>query len=179
MTLRRLLPLVLGLCVAAAATTVVPMSVERLTRASTHVVRAKALQSWSQWDASHSRIFTYTRFALVKRLKGQLASTFVVKQMGGSAGGYTQHVAGVRPFTVGRESLLFLHPSDAADGSLVVTGLMQGNFRIMRSAAGEELASNGVPGVETFDPRTARLGSYAGTHNRLSEVESRVLAVRP
>lgn len=179
MTLRRVVPVLFALCLAAAATTVVPISLERLTRASTHVVRAKALQSWSAWDASHSRIFTYTRFALVKRLKGQAPSTFVVKQMGGSAGGYTQHVAGVRHFTVGEQSLLFLHPSDAGDGSLVVTGLMQGNFRIFRSTAGEEVVSNGVPGVETFDPRTGHLGSYAGSHRRLSEVESRVLAVRP
>lgn len=179
MTLRRVLPVLFALCLAAPATTVIPMSVDRLTRASTHVVRARALQSWSEWDASHSRIFTYTRFALVKHLKGRLPSTFVVKQMGGSAGGYTQHVAGVRAFALGQDSLLFLHPSEAADGSLVVTGLMQGNFRIFRSAAGEEVVSNGVPSVETFDPRTTRLGSYAGAHRKLSEVEARVLAVRP
>ena len=179
MTCRRLLLAVLVLGLAAAATTVVPMSVERLTRASSHVVRARAVRTWSAWDASHQRIFTYTRFALLKKLKGQAGDTFVVKQMGGSAGGYTQHVAGVRHFVVGEESLLFLHPSEAADGTLVVTGLMQGNFRIHRSAGGEAVVSNGIRGVETFDPATSRVGSYAGSRMRLDDLESQVMAVHP
>lgn len=174
----RILLVVLGLCLGASSTTVIPMSVERLTRASTDVVRARALASWSAWDSSHTRIFTYTRFALLERLKGRGASTFVVKQMGGSAGGYTQHVAGVRPFVTGEEALLFLHPSQAADGTLVVTGLMQGNFRVLRSPGGDRV-SNGVAGVNTFDPRTRRLGSYGGRSMTLSEAESRVLAVQP
>ncbi len=175
---RRILLVVLGLCLGASSTTVIPMSVERLTRASTDVVRARALASWSAWDAAHTRIFTYTRFAVLQRLKGRAASIFVVKQMGGSAGGYTQHVAGVRPFVSGEDSLLFLHPSQAADGTLVVTGLMQGNFRVTRSPSGD-MVSNGIPGVNTFDPRTRRLGAYGGTSMTLREAESRVLAVHP
>lgn len=171
--------LVLCLGLAAGATTVIPMSVERLTRASSEVVRARAVQSWSAWNSTHTRIFTYTRFALLQRLKGQTPSTFVVKQMGGSAGGYSQHVAGVRHFATGEETLLFLHPSQAADGTLVVTGLMQGNFRVTRSASGEPVVNNGVPGVHSFDPRSKQLASYSGSRMRLSEVESRVKAVRP
>ena len=179
MNCRRLFVFVLGLSLAAAATTVVPMSLERLTRASTQVVRARALASWSAWDASHQRIFTYTRFALLQRLKGDAASTFVVKQMGGSAGGYTQRVAGVRQFANGEESLLFLHPSQAGDGTLVVTGLMQGNFRVFRGAQGEALVSNGVPGVRSFDAAGSRVQPYAGTRMRWSDAESRILGVRP
>ncbi len=174
----RVLLAILALCLGAFSTTVIPMSVERLTRASTDVVRARALASWTAWDASHTRIFTYTRFAVLKRLKGRTASNFVIKQMGGSAGGYTQHVAGVRSFVSGEESLLFLHPSQAGDGTLVIVGLMQGNFRVLRSPAGDTV-SNGVPGVNTFDPRTHRLGSYGGSSMMLSDVESRVLAVHP
>ncbi len=179
MKTRRLVLLVLALSLAAAATTVVPMSIERLTRASTDVVQARALRSWSAWDRAHAHIFTYTSFALVKCLKGQTPSTFVVKQMGGSAGGYTQHVAGVRHFVAGEEALLFLHSSEAADGTLVVTGLMQGNFRISRSPGGEARVSNGIPGVSTFDPSTRHVGSYAGSQMTLRDVESRVAAVRP
>ena len=158
----------------AAATTVVPMSVERLTQASTDVVRAQAVETWSSWNAAHTQIFTYTRFSEAKRMKGARAATFIVKQMGGSAGGYTQHVAGVRHFLRGDEAVLFLRPSEAADGTYAVVGLMQGAFRVRRSAAGEPTVSNGVQGVETFDRASGKIGVYTGRTMRLSELESAV-----
>jgi hypothetical protein len=169
--------LVFVLVVAAAnATTVVPMSVERLTHASTDVVRAQAVESWSSWNAPHSQIFTYTRFSSLRRLKGTVGQTFVVKQMGGSAGGYTQHVAGVRYFQPGEEAVLFLHASEARD-AMVVTGVMQGNFHVTRRLQGEPVVSNGVPGVQTFDAHTSRFGTYTGRRIPLAELESRVQAV--
>src|SRR5690349_12729374 len=78
------------------ATTVFPMSVERLTDISSDVVVAHALKSWSAWNAQHTIIITYTQFAVDNRLKGNAGSTVTVKTPGGSAEGYSQHVAGVR-----------------------------------------------------------------------------------
>ena len=115
------------------ATTVTPMSIERLTHASTHVLVGQAGETWSEWNPQHTQIFTYTRFSVTKTLKGTASGTVVVKQMGGSAGGYEQKVAGVRLLRAGEQAVLFVHPSQAADGTVVVTGLMQGNFRIVRS----------------------------------------------
>ena len=57
------------------ATTIVPVSVERLTRESSHIVEARASQSWSQWNSQHSLIFTYTRFQVARTLKGQAPAT--------------------------------------------------------------------------------------------------------
>ena len=159
------------------ATTVIPMSVERLTHASTDVVRARAVESWSAWNSERTRIFTFTRFSSLRRLKGAVGPTFVVQQMGGSAGGYTQRVAGVRPFRPGEEAVLFLHPSEKGD-AMVVTGVMQGDFRVTRRLQGEATASNGVPDVRTFDARTRRVGAYTGSRMPLAELESRVLRVQ-
>src|SRR6478752_6176987 len=115
------------------ATTIVPVSVERLARESSHIVEAQASQSWSQWNPQHSLIFTYTRFQVARDLKGQAPTTIVVKQPGGSAEGYTQKVAGVRHWRSGDQAVLFLRPSQEMDGTLEITGLMQGNFLIYNS----------------------------------------------
>src|SRR5258705_4218168 len=97
--------------VSLSATTIVPVSVERLTRQSTHIVEAQASQSWSQWNPQHSLIFTYTQFQVARALKGQAPAMIVVKQPGGSAEGYTQKVAGVRHWRTGDQAVLFLRPS--------------------------------------------------------------------
>src|SRR5256885_5765036 len=56
------------------ATTVIPMSIEELTAAATHVVRGHVIESWSSWDTSHRLIYTYTRFQIDKPLKGTAPS---------------------------------------------------------------------------------------------------------
>src|SRR5712672_3652997 len=65
------------------ATTIVPMSVEDLTQASTHVVVAQALESRTEWNADKTIIFTITTFQVSESLKGQAPHTLVVRQMGG------------------------------------------------------------------------------------------------
>jgi hypothetical protein len=154
------------------ATTVVPMSVEELTAAADSVVEARALSSWSQWNPEHTIIFTYTQFQVIKTLKGSLPQQIVVKQPGGIVGAYGQRVPGVRQFQSGESTVLFLRPSAANDGSHVVVGLMQGNFRMYLAHNGERAVSNGVRGVSEFTDRSARV--YTGSAMTLQSLESRV-----
>ena len=161
------------------ATTIVPMSVEDLTRESSQVVDATAVESWAAWNSQHSMIFTFTRFAVSGRLKGQAPETVVVRQPGGSAGGYTTHVAGVRHWASGERAVLFLRPS-ATDGAMEVTGLMQGNFLVTRDAQGNESVSNGVPGVSAYQPASQQVSGYRGAEMKLSDLKTRVQkAVHP
>src|SRR5436305_73953 len=126
------------------ATTVIPMSIEELTAAATHVVRGHVIESWSAWDTSHRLIYTYTRFQMDKPLKGTAPSVVLVKQLGGTVGDMTLRVAGVHPWSNGESAVLFLRPSQEQDGTFSVVGLMQGDFRVRRSASGEMLADNGL-----------------------------------
>ncbi len=154
------------------ATSIVPMSVEQLTAAAQMVVEGRALEQWSQWGSSDHLIYTYTRFAVSSTLKGSAPHTIVVRQMGGTAGGYTQIVSGVRHWQPGDEAVLFLRPSVANDGSLAVVGLMQGNFRVVRAADGSVTAGNGVPSVSILKDGSA--ATFTGFHMPLSELEQRV-----
>jgi hypothetical protein len=151
------------------------MSVERLTHASSNVVMAHAEKSWTQWDNAHKLIFTYTRFHVSRNLKGTAPQEIVVKQMGGRSGAYEQKISGVRHWQDGEEAVLFAHPSQAADGTLVVTGLMQGNFRVLAAEPGkEQMVTNGVMGVDTFNPQQRTVEHFAGSRMPITRLESLV-----
>ena len=164
------------------ATTVFPMSVERLTDISSDVVVAHAVKSWSVWNAQHTIIVTYTQFAVDNRLKGSAGTTVTVKTPGGNAEGYTQHVAGVRPWSAGESSVLFLRPSQSGD-ALVVSGLIQGDFRIRRNTSGTPVADNGLEDgsvtpatedVQEFNPSSKSISPYLGHRMSLNELQQRV-----
>ena len=164
------------------ATTVFPMSVERLTDISSDVIVGHAVKSWSTWNAQHTIIVTYTQFAVDNRLKGSTAASVTVKTPGGSVDGYTQHVAGVRSWSAGESSVLFLRPSQSGD-ALVVSGLIQGDFRIRRSASGTLVADNGLgdgtvttatQSVQEFNPSSRSITPYLGHRMSLNELQQRV-----
>lgn len=172
--MKRALALMFLFCVAvAAATTVKPMSIEDLTSASSMIVEGQATQSWSAWNPQHTLIYTFTRVQVSKTLKGNSADTILIKQLGGSAEGYTQKVAGVNPLRTGDASVLFLRSSEARDGTMVIVGLMQGNFRIEReSASGATVVNNGVSDVH----QSSQTGvtEYRGAKLTLRQLEARV-----
>ena len=159
---------------AASATTIIPMSVEQLASRSTQVVRARAMQSWAAWNPQHTIIYTYTRFQVVKAFKGAPEQTVTVKQLGGRVGNTVQRVSGVRHFTGGEENFLFLQPSEDRDGTMIVTGLVQGNFRLYLTSTGQVAASNGVPEVSAVQAGTGAVSSYRGSAMTVDELESRI-----
>jgi hypothetical protein len=167
----------LGICLVfglASATTVIPMSVERLTEVSSHVVEGQAIETWSEWNAQHTQILTYTKFQVARALKGRSPAVVVVKQLGGTVGETTQKVYGVRYLRPGQETVLFLRPAEELDGTMVISGLMQGNFQVRTSASGEKLVSNGMPEVSAYSLATREISSYRGNTMRLDELRSRV-----
>lgn len=172
--MRRLFVLLAMLmAMAASATTVKPMTIEELTAAAPLVVEGQAAESWSAWNAQHSLIYTFTRVRVTKTLKGVPEETVLLKQMGGSANGYTQRVAGVNAMKPGDLSVLFLRPSEANDGTMVIVGLMQGNFRIAREATtGSTVVNNGVNDVHQSS--TQGVTRYRGAKMTLRQLEARV-----
>jgi hypothetical protein len=156
------------------ATTIIPLTVEQLAGKSSSVVRGRAMEIWTQWNPQHTLIYTYTRFQVVKSFKGASDQTITVKQIGGRVGNTVQKAAGVRHFTGGEEDILFLRPSEENDGALVVTGLVQGNFRLYRAVSGEIRATNGVPEVSTLQVGTGNFSAYRGSAMRVNELESRI-----
>lgn len=164
----------LGCAAAARATTVIPMSVEELTQAASHIVEAQAVSSRSAWNQQHTLIYTFTTFQVTRALKGAAAKTITIKQLGGSAEGYTQKVAGVHHAQAGEAALLFLRASAAGDGTYAIVGLVQGNFRMFRAGDGRIMVTNGISGAQAVERGTGRVAEFAGQPMTVSEAEARI-----
>ena len=145
-----------------------------MTQAASTIVEAHALNSWSAWNTQHTIIYTYTRVQVTNTLKGSPESYILVKQIGGAADGYAQHVEGVRQLQPGEDAVLFLYQNNSEPGTHVIVGLMQGQFRASRDKSGQVLVSNGVAGAEQLQYGAKRLTVYQGSAMRLTELESRV-----
>lgn len=158
----------------AVATTVIPMSVEKLAQSSSHVLEGAAIANWSEWNPQHNLIYTFTKFRVGNSWKGQAPSVIVVKQPGGTVGDTTERVYGVRYLRPGERSVLFLRPSDERDGTLIITGLVQGNFRVRTSQTGEQVVSNGAPEVTAYSVGNREVSTFTGNRMRLDELKARV-----
>jgi hypothetical protein len=73
----------------------------------------------------------------------------------------------------GDASVLFLRPSEAHDGTMVIVGLMQGNFHIEKEArSGAPVVNNGAGDVHLSS--AAGVTEYRGAKLTLRQLETRV-----
>jgi hypothetical protein len=174
-----LLLLLAVICVGlpALATTVVARSVEELAARSSHIVVGRAVRTWSQWNAEQRVVFTYTQFAVQRSLKGSAPATVTVKQLGGRANGVIQKVAGTRQLQAGEAAVLFLRTSAQHDGTMAVTSLMQGHFRLKKRADGETFVSNGISGASQLNRTEGTVSAYRGSEMTLKQLEERIRRV--
>lgn len=108
----------------ARATTLVQMDLDDLTSQSQTVVYGKIVSSRTEWDRSHSVIYTFYTVQPIQYLKGQLGSTFELQEMGGTLDGLTMKVPSAPEFKAGQEAVLFVW-TDPLGRNLVI-GMEQG-----------------------------------------------------
>jgi len=173
MNIRRGLLIGLALLCFASATTLVPMSIEDMTRASAKIAMAQAQDSWVEWNAEHTLMYTMTRFHSVRALKGSDEQEFIVRQIGGRDHGIEQKVAGVKQFQTGDVRVLFLRQSNERPGSYVVTGLIQGNLKVMHEV-NETFVQNDVSGITFYDPGKQANVPARNARMSLGELETRI-----
>lgn len=171
----RILAFMIAALAVVSATTVRPMPLDKLTREASVIVEGRAVQAWSAWNTQHTAIYTYTRITVSRSLKGGQPRTLLVKQPGGIKDGLKEVVFGVHHLQPGEDAVLFLTPSQENDGTHVIVGLMQGQFRVYRSASGVVHVSNGMPDVTAVDA-SGRITAFTGSHMTLQQLESRVQA---
>jgi hypothetical protein len=135
-----LLPLAVAIIsVPAGATTLVHMSLEQLSQASTDIVRGHVVYQESSWDAFHKLMLTVTQVAIEQRMKGQAPELIEIEQPGGKIGNVRLYVPGTVHFLPGAKYLLFVEPARTAPSRYLVVGMTQGAYRIYQDAAiGEE-----------------------------------------
>jgi hypothetical protein len=135
------------------ATTLMRMSIMKLSRSARAIVRARCVANETRWDAGE--IFTFTNFDVEENWKGSSPVRLTVRLIGGHAGALTSTVSGVPRFTPGEEVVLFLEPTAAGDYSVV--SWMQGTFRIERDlSTGNETITQDTEAFPVFDPASHR-----------------------
>jgi hypothetical protein len=121
----------------ARASTLVSMSLDQLTQASSDIVQAQVVNQVSRWNAAHTQILTITTMAVSQVFKGNTDSTVEIQQMGGTIGNMRVFVPGDITFQPLGDYVLFLEPAPESSRYRVV-GMTQGAYRVYRDAATHE-----------------------------------------
>lgn len=127
-----MLPLLLSLCGALQATTLVRYDLEGLTRAAKSVFVGTCRESHTELIGGQP--YTRLTFEVGEVVKGQTAATLEVCLPGGEYQGRRLELAGMPQFAPGEEVVLFLTEPDP-QGHPWPVGLGQGKFRVQRDAA--------------------------------------------
>jgi hypothetical protein len=152
-----------------AASTSIAVSLDALVLGSSAAAFVTPVTQNSRWEAG--RIFTYTDVHVDDLVAGEPAGdALTIRTMGGDVGHIGQVVEGEAVLTVGRPSLLFVHPAAAITPStasspaepgastFVVTGRAQGQFPVTLDSHGD-LRVRTSSGVGPTLPPRARLRS--------------------
>jgi len=121
----------------ARATTMVSMSLEQLTQASSDIVQARVVNQVSRWNDDHTQILTITTLEISQVLKGNASSTVEIQQLGGTVGNRRAFVAGDVNLQPQGEYVLFLEPVPETSRYHVV-GMTQGAYHVYQDAGTRE-----------------------------------------
>ncbi len=147
----------------ARATTLVRLSLEQLSMASSSIVQARVVSQESRWNAEHTRIFTYTKLAVSQSFKGSAASTVEIVQPGGAVGNLRVRVPGSAALRPDTEYILFLEPSKQ-NSNYVVVGMSQGAYRVYRDAKTHQVRVNLPLGKLYYQGDQGLSGNPPGTY---------------
>lgn len=113
------------------ATTVLPMSLQDLTKKASYIFHARAVSNRVEFDNLSQRVVTITRFNILQPIKGTTSDTYEIKQLGGHLPGskfyYVAH--GIPQFVVDEEYVVFL-PEKSRLGFSSPVGLGQGSVML-------------------------------------------------
>ena len=136
--------LILLLCsLQAAATSVLPVSLQRMATTAAIIFHGTAISNEVKLDQTSGRVAPYTTFKVNEVIKGDPGTTHTIKQIGGQLPGSNvrQLIHGVPQFAINQEYVIFL-PEASSMGFASPIGLSQGKFDI-RKLNGETMVNNG------------------------------------
>jgi hypothetical protein len=146
------------LAAASSATTLLRLTVEKMSVQAEMIVVGDVTEVKSQWNTAGTMIYTFVAVDVTQCIAGACGETVKIKQRGGSVGQWSMPIPGMPRFVVGQKVLLFLEKDpEGVPGYAYVLGMCQGMFLIAKDAkdgqsmavqqGGAALADVGVDGV--------------------------------
>ncbi|MBN1210648.1 MAG: hypothetical protein JXB05_37710 [Myxococcaceae bacterium] len=174
--LRALLAAALLLGLPAAATTMLRIDLPELSQTADTVVHGTVRRMESRWSGDRRRIVTDVEIEVTEALKGQVAGTVRLVQLGGTVGEIGQKVHGMATFKPGEEVVVFLNRQSSK--AFRVTGMSQGKYQVRRSADGRSALAvpEGTGEVLLLDPDTRKPTAAAQRTLTLEELKATVRA---
>lgn len=143
----------------AGATSVVALDLDRITAEAQQIVHVRCTGNEAQRDAAVG-IVTVTTFVVLDQAKGAAASTFSVRQAGGTLDGLVIDYR-VPKFAIGGEYVLFM-PAPSRWGLASPVGLSQGAFSVVPGRSGKEVGNGrDIAALLSSSDRTAATGRLA------------------
>ncbi|MFH1436404.1 MAG: hypothetical protein ABIJ56_11860 [Pseudomonadota bacterium] len=148
----------MSLTTASWATTLLQMSIDKMSAEAAAVVVGEVTDMTSEWSPDQTAIFTTITIKVATCVAGECGDTMLVKQRGGTVGEATFYIPGMPKFSRGQKVLLFLdHSYEGEAGYYSVIGMCQGMFVIDKEKTsgikfavqqgGAALAGAGADGV--------------------------------
>lgn len=128
-----LLTLMAGLLLSSSvlATTVLPISLERMSKKAELIFYGTVVSNEVKVDEASGHIATFTTFDVIDVIKGDVGDTHTIKQIGGQLPGSKTmfKIHGVPRFTIGEKTVVFM-PQESQLGFASPLGLGQGRFTV-------------------------------------------------
>jgi hypothetical protein len=165
----------------AGSTTLLKMSVERMSRDAVMVVQGHVAWDYAAEADPTSPIYTYTGIEVSRCIAGTCPETVTLKHRGGTVGEWTLYIPGMPRFTPGQEVLLFLEADpEGEEGMYYTMGMVQGYFHITTDPeTGVKSATQQLGGVTLAAPGpTGQIVPVHGVKPVVLELEALVERIR-
>jgi hypothetical protein len=165
--------LALVLSTGAGAASTLPLYLDEMADSAAVAFEGRCLANRTEVDVATGLVVTYTTFEVRDALKGALAGTHEIKQVGGEVpgGGPQFRVMGVPRFEVGEDYVVFLAGVSTAGFSSPM-GLSQGRFKVEAKGAARKVGNG-----RDFKDMTQRIFTKVPASAR-SEMDKTVQPVR-
>jgi hypothetical protein len=151
-----LVSLLLALAVPLSAAQFIELSFDQVAREAKYVVRGHVTETWTAWDDAHEVIYTYATVR-VTRYFGEAAGpdTLIVREVGGTADGYTMDAVGFPAIRRNEQVVLFLSEWDGS-ADYRIHAYNQGKYLVRMRADREVLVADPVKQGEARVERDER-----------------------
>lgn len=124
------------------ATSVLPLYLDELVDTAAVAFQGTVLDNRTEREAGSKLVVTYTTFAVSDVLKGTVAATHTIKQIGGELAGegMSYRIQGVPKFVPGQDYVVFMAGVSEAGFSSPI-GLVQGRFSIKREGMSSKVGN--------------------------------------